>query len=72
MFLDKGTAPDGTRWFLHRNMDDPELTYCGIALVETGAVTNVSVTGVRWTDLPEAKAAVESGDFLCECKRLAR
>jgi hypothetical protein len=72
VYLDQGTAPDGTRWFLHRNMDDPNLTYCGIALVETGTVTGVSLTGVRWKDLPEAKAAVESGDFLCKCKRLAQ
>ena len=72
VFLDKGTAPDGTRWFLHRNMDDPDITYCGIALVGVGTETNVSVTGVGYRNLPEAKAAVESGDFLCKCKRLAQ
>lgn len=72
VFLDSGTAPDGTRWFLHRNMDDPEITYCGIALAGVGTGTNVSVTGVRYGDLSEARAAVEFGDFLCECKRLAQ
>jgi hypothetical protein len=72
VYLDSGTAPDGSRWFLHWNMDDPGVTYCGIALVGVGTGMNVSLTGVRWTDLPEAKAAVESGDFLCRCQRLAQ
>ena len=72
VYLDSGTAPDGTRWFLHRNMDDPEITYCGIAMAGVGTGTNVSVTGVRYGDLSEARAAVEFGDFLCECKRLAQ
>ena len=72
VYLDSGTTPDGTRWFLHRNMDDPVVTYCGIALAGTGAATGVSLTGVRWSNLPEVKAAVESGDFLCECRRLVR
>lgn len=72
VYLDSGTAPDGTRWFLHRNMDDPEVTYCGIALAGVGTGTNVSVTGVGYRNLPEVKAAVESGDFLCKCKRLAQ
>jgi hypothetical protein len=72
VYLDSGTTVDGTRWFLHRNMDDPDITYCGIALVGVGTKTNVSVTGVSYRNLPEAKAAVESGDFLCKCKRLAQ
>ena len=72
VYLDSGTTVDGTRWFLHRNMDDPDITYCGVALVGVGTETNVSVTGVSYRNLPEAKAAVESGDFLCKCKRLAQ
>jgi len=72
VYLDSGTTPDGTRWFLHRNMDDPDITYCGIALAGAAKGTNVSVTGIRYRDLPEAKAAVEFGDFLCECKRMAQ
>lgn len=72
VYLDRGTAPGGTRWFLHRNMDDPEVTYCGIALAGVGTGTNISLTGVSYRNLPEVKAAVESGDFLCKCKRLAQ
>lgn len=71
VYLDKGRMPDGTKWFLHRAHDDPETTYCGIALIGLGKETNVSVTGVRFKDMDAAKAAVEFGDFLCRCKQLS-
>lgn len=71
VYLDGGRMPDGTKWFLHRAVDDPQITYCGIALIGSGDATNVSVTGVRSTDMEAAKAAVEFGDFLCTCKQLA-
>ena len=72
VFLDKGTAHDGTRWFLHRNMDDPDVTLLRDRSGGNRGGDGVSLTGVRWSNLPEVKAAVESGDFLCECRRLVR
>jgi len=72
VYLDSGTAPDGTRWFLHRAADDHETTYCGVALVGTDTGTSISVTGVRFGDRDAAKAALESGDFFCTCRQLSR
>lgn len=71
-FLDQGISPDGTRWFLHRNRDDPDVTYCGVALLGAGEGTRVSVAGVRSLDLAEAGIAVVYGDFFCECRRLSK
>ncbi len=72
VYLDKGSTPDGTKWFLHRALDNPETTYCGVALIGSGAKTNVSVTGIRSRDMGAARTAVQFGDFLCECKRLSK
>lgn len=72
LYLDKGRADDGTKWFLVRAKDDPDITYCGIAIAGGDEGTNVSVTNVRRTDMDLAKAAIESGDFLCRCKQLAK
>lgn len=71
VYLDRGRMADGTRWFLHRAADDPEITYCGVALIGSGEQTNVSVTGIRFGDMTAAKTALESGDFLCTCKQLS-
>jgi hypothetical protein len=70
--LDTGRTPDGKSWFLHHAADDREETYCGVALVAVGTGTNVSVTGVRYSDTEAIKDAVESGDFFCTCKELAK
>jgi hypothetical protein len=72
VILDTGSTPDGTRWFLHRDVDDRELTYCGVALAGVGTGTNVAVTGVRHGDLAQVQAALESGDFFCTCRQLSK
>jgi hypothetical protein len=72
VILDAGRTPDGKSWFLHEAADDHDVTYCGVALVGAGTGTNVSVTGVRAADMEAIRAAVESGDFFCTCKELAR
>jgi hypothetical protein len=72
VYLDTGRAPDGTSWFLHRSSDDHDSTYCGVALVGAGTGTSISLTGVRFADREAAKAALESGDFFCTCRQLAK
>lgn len=72
LYLDKGMTPSGIKWFLVRAKDDPELTYCGIALAAAGNETGVSVANVRRRNMETLKTAVESGDFLCKCKELSR
>ena len=71
LYLDKGSTPNGTKWFLVRDQDDPEITYCGIAMVSREGKTNVSVVNVKFGDMDEIKTSVESGDFLCACKQLS-
>lgn len=71
LYLDVGRTPNGTKWFLVRAQDDPETTYCGIALAGGEKETNVSVVNVRSRDMATIKASVESGDFLCACKQLS-
>lgn len=68
----RGTTPDGTRWFLLRSKMDPEDSYCGIALSSTEEGTNVAVTGIGRRYIEEASAAVERGDFFCQCNRFNR
>ena len=72
LVLDAGSTPEGTRWFIHRAAEDRDLTYCGVALAGVGTGTNVAVTGVHRGDMAAIQAAVESGDFFCTCKQLAK
>ncbi len=72
IYLDSGATPEGTRWFLVRAKDDPDRAYCGIALAGVEGGTNVSVLNVGRMHMGQIQEAVESGDFFCRCKGLAR
>lgn len=72
LYLEHGKTTAQVEWFLVRGQDAPEQTYCGLALFESEGETRVTVANVRRSDMQVAKAAVESGDFLCTCKALSR
>lgn len=72
LYIEAGEHLDGSKWYVMKAKDKPELPLCGVRLVAQGTGTEVSVYGLRRKNMEPIALAVDSGKLFCECAKLSK